>query len=69
MFIRTDDDRLINADCLSVIKCSYTAIEAFTKDHSRTTLASYDSEKVCVLAFEMLAETMEERKELYDLSE
>lgn len=45
-----------NADCLSVIKCSYTAIEAVTKDRSRTTLASYDSEKVCTLAFEMLAE-------------
>lgn len=69
MFIRTDDDRLINADCLSVIKCSYTAIEAVTKDRSRTTLASYDSEKVCTLAFEMLAEKMEENKELYDLNE
>lgn len=69
MFIRTDDGRLINADCLSVIKCSYTAIEAVTKDRSRTTLAVYDSEKVCALAFEMLVETMEERKELYDLSE
>lgn len=69
MFIRTDDDRLINIDCLSTIRCSYSAIEAFTKDGNRTTLASYENERMCFLAFEILVEAMEERKELYDLSE
>ncbi len=69
MFILTDDNRLINTDYISAIRRSYSAIEAFTKNGGRTTLASYDSEKVCALAFEMLVETMEERKELYDLSE
>lgn len=69
MFIRTDDDRLINAGYLSVIRCSYTAIEALTKDGSRTTLADYDSERMCLFAFETLIEKMEENKELYDLNE
>lgn len=69
MFIRTDDDRLINIDCLSTIRCSYSAIEAFTKDGKRTTLASYESERMCLFVFETLIEKMEERKELYDLNE
>ncbi|GEM_PF-2273918 len=68
MFILTTDNKIINAQYLTAIRRVYSGIEAYSPEtQGAITLALYDTEQECELAFDELIETLKARKELYDL--
>lgn len=70
MFILTTDNKIINAQYLTAIRRVYCGIEAYSSEtKGAITLAMYDTEQECELAFDTLIETLKASKELYDLSE